>query len=97
MDGLILTTNGVILLQVTVSSAHELKKAHLGPLYKNISISISSKSWKFVWVVPEDEIGEALINRNFDVKGDWPDIRFYWCRFPFDTTVSFWIRLRCGC
>ena len=97
VDGLILTPDEVILIQVTVSSAHALKKEHLDPLYQNLPVNIRSKPWKFVWVVPEDEIGEALIKRRFDVKGEWPDIRFYWCRFPFDTKVSFWIRLRCRC
>jgi len=89
VHGLILTTNDVILIQVTVSSTHALKKEHLGPLYQNLPVRIRSKSWKFVWVVPEDEIGKALFDRKFDIKGDWPAIRFYWCRFPFDTKVSF--------
>ena len=79
VDGLILTINEVILIPVNVSSAHALKREHLDPLYQNLPVNIRSKSWKFVWVVPEDETGEALIKRKFDVKGDWPDIGFYWC------------------
>jgi len=85
VDGLILTDDAVVLIQVTVSSAHALKTKHLVPLYNNLPTSIRNKPWKFVWVVPEREVGEALANRKFDVHGDWPTIGFYWCLFPFDT------------
>ena len=97
VDGLILTADVVILIQVTVSSAHALKREHLVPLYDNLPASIRNKPWKFVWVVPERDIGEVLVTRKFDVDGDWPKIGFYWCLFPFYTRVSLWIQLRCGC
>ena len=93
VDGLILTANAVVLLQVTVSPAHALKKEHLVPLYSHLPPSIRGKPWKFVWVVPERDVGEALRKRKFDVNGDWGKIEFYWCLFRFDTKVSFWIRL----
>ena len=96
VDGLILTSDGIVLIQVTVSSKHKLKKEHLPPLYQNLPPGIRSRPWKFVWVVPEDDIGEVLVSRKFDLLGPWPQIEFYWCRFPFDTRVSFWIQLRRG-
>lgn len=97
VDGLILTTDTVILIQVTVSWRHALKKQCLVELYNHLPVSIRSKSWKFVWVVPEDDVGKRLVGRKFDVSGDWHHIEFYWCRFPFDTSVSFRIRFRRGC
>jgi len=91
VDGLILTADAVILIQVTVSATHALKKDHLVPLYDNLPASIRSKPWKFVWVVPERDVGEALVKQKFNVQGDWSVIGFYWCLFPFNTEVSFWI------
>ena len=93
VDGLILMSDAVVLIQVTVSSTHALKKEHLVSLYENLPVSIRKRPWKFVWVVPECDVGEALAERRFDVGGDWPKIQFYWCRFPFDTKVSFRIQL----
>ena len=93
MDGLILTDDAVVLIRVTASFAHALKREHLVPLYNNLPVSIRNKPWKFVWVVPERDVGEALAKRKFSVHGDWPEIGFYWCLFPFNTGVSFWIRL----
>jgi hypothetical protein len=93
VDGLIITADAVVLIRVTVSSAHALKREHLVPLYNNLPASIRKKPWNFVWVVPERDVGEALAKRKFNVDGDWPKIGFYWCLFPFDTGVSFWIRL----
>jgi hypothetical protein len=92
VDGLILASDAVVLIQVTVSSAHALKKEHLVPLYENLPASIRDRPWKFVWVVPESSIGKVLAKRKFDVRGDWPKVEFYWCRFPFDTRVSLRIR-----
>ena len=89
VDGLILTFDAVVLIQVTVSTTHALKKEHIVPLYDNLPASIRGKPWKFVWVVPERGVGEMLAKRRFDVGGVWPTIRFYWCRFPFDTKVGF--------
>ena len=93
VDGLILTFDAVVLIQVTVSSAHALKKEYLVPLYNNLPASIRDRLWKFVWIVPERDIGEALAQRRFNISRDWPTISFYWCRLPFDTKASFWIRL----
>jgi len=89
VDGLIITADAVVLIQVTVSTTHALKKEHIVPLYDNLPASIRGKPWKFVWVVPERGVGEMLAKRRFDVGGVWPTIRFYWCRFPFDTKVGF--------
>ena len=69
VDGLILTSDGIVLIQVTVSSGHKLKREHLVPLYQNLPPGIRNTPWKFVWVVPEDDIGEVLVNRKFDVLG----------------------------
>ena len=93
VDGLILMSDAVVLIQVTVSSTHALKKERLVLLYENLPVSIRKRPWKFVWVVPECDVGEVLAKRRFDVGGDWPTIQFYWCRFPFDTTVSSRIQL----
>jgi len=96
VDGLILVADAVVLIQVTVSVTHALKREHLVPLYNNLPIRIRNRPWRFVWVVPERDVGEALIKRTFNVDGGQPDIPkigFYWCVFPFDTRVSFWIRL----
>ena len=89
VDGLIVTDDAVILIQATVSSTHALKKKHLVPLYDNLPDRIRRRPWKFVWVVPERDVGEALTKRKFNVLGVWPKIEFYWCLFPFDTRVSF--------
>ena len=83
MDGLILAPDAVVLMQVTVSSRHALKKDHIIPLYNNLPVSIRHKLWKFVWVVPDRGVGEALAKRKFNVSGAWPTIEFYWCLFPF--------------
>ena len=93
VDGLILRPNTVVLIQVTVSSAHALKKEHLALLYNNLPVSIRDKPWTFVWVVPDREVGEALAKRRFNARGAWPMIVFYWCLFPFDISLSFLIRL----
>jgi hypothetical protein len=46
------------------SPAHALKKEHLVPLYNNLPASVQDRPWKFVWVVPERDIGEVLPNGN---------------------------------
>ena len=89
VDGFILTADAVVLIQVTVSPAHALKREHLVLLYDNLPTSIRDKPWKFVWVVPERDVGEALRKRKFNVDGNWSKIGFYWCLFRFDTEVSF--------
>ena len=63
VDGLILTPDAVVSIQVTVFSVHALKKDHPIPLYNNLPVSIRDKRWKFVWVVPGHEVGEALAER----------------------------------
>ena len=75
MDG-ILTSHAVILIQLTVSSAHALKREHLVPLYANILASVRNKTWKFVWVVPESGIGEAFVRQTFDGGEISPDTIF---------------------
>ena len=42
----------------------------------NILASIRNKTWKFVWVVPESGIGEALVGQTFDVGEISPDTIF---------------------
>ena len=44
VDGLILTFDAVVLIKVTVSSAHALKKEHLAPLHDNLPASIRNRS-----------------------------------------------------
>jgi len=96
VDGLIVTADAVVLIQITVSVTHALKREHLVPLYNHLPSTIRDKPWRFVWVVPENDVGEVLVKRRFNVDGGQPKIpkiEFYWCRFPFDTSVSFWIQL----
>ena len=46
VDVIILTSHAVILIQVTVSSVHVLKREHVVPLYANIPANIRNKTRK---------------------------------------------------
>jgi hypothetical protein len=93
VDGLILTADAVVLIQVTVSSAHALKREHLVPLYNNLPAAFAISHGSSCGWYLNAMLARRLRKRKFNVDGDWPKIGFYWCLFPFDTGVSFWIRL----